>query len=216
MLEADSEKVYAKCFLMKGSRQMDAEMNNQPAKQDTAQWANELSNPEVQEALATLIHKLPQIKDAVEKAEQGIAAVSTFATDMDSLNYIAEGVDKFSKVALNKENLEALTVLIESLPRLAKMVTLLDKVCTTVEPLVTDKNSLAYLFDTAKVVTSPVTDRVEEGVSIVKEAQVRAERNRETISIFGVMKMLKDPAVQKGLKFTQALLDVLSEKKIVK
>ncbi|MFT9846555.1 DUF1641 domain-containing protein [Aneurinibacillus sp. REN35] len=195
---------------------MDAEMNNQPAKQDTALWANELSNPEVQEALATLIHKLPQIKDAVEKAEQGIAAVSTFATDMDSLNYIAEGVDKFSKVALNKENLEALTVLIESLPRLAKMVTLLDKVATTVEPLVTDKNSLAYLFDTAKVVTSPVTDRVEEGVSIVKEAQARAEQNRETISIFGLMKMLKDPAVQKGLKFTQAFLDILSEKKIVK
>ncbi|MBN6189356.1 DUF1641 domain-containing protein [Aneurinibacillus sp. BA2021] len=195
---------------------MDAEMNNQHAKQDPALWTNELSNPEVQEALAALIQKLPQIKDAVDKAEQGIAAVSTFATDMDSLNYIAEGVDKFSKVALSKENLEALAVLIESLPRLAKMVTLLDKVCTTVEPLVTDKNSLSYLFDTAKVVTAPVTDRVEEGVSIVKEAQARAERNRDTISIFGLMKMLKDPAVQKGLKFTQALLDILSEKKIVK
>ncbi len=195
---------------------MDAEMKNQNANQDPSLVANELSKPEVQEALVTLIQKLPQIKEAVVKAEQGIAAVSVFASDTDSLNYLAERVDKFSKLAFNKENVEALATIIESLPQLAKMVALLDKVYSTVEPLVSDKDTLAYLADTTKLVTDPVKDRVQEGVSIVKEANERAERNRDTISIFGVLKMLKDPAVQKGLKFTQALLEVLSEKKFAK
>jgi uncharacterized protein YjgD (DUF1641 family) len=195
---------------------MEVGTKHQNVEQNSALWLNELSNPEVQEALATLIQKLPQIKEAVVKAEQGIEVVSAFASDTDSLNYIAERIDNFSKLALNKENMEAITTIIEALPRIAKLVALLDRVYSTVEPLITDKDSLAYIADTVKVVTAPVTERVEEGVSIVKEAKERAARNPNTISIFGVLKLLKDPAVQNGLKFTQALLDILSEKKIVR
>lgn len=195
---------------------MDAEIKQQAPTQTTDQWVEELAKPEVQDALTTLIQKLPEIKEAINKAEQGIAAVSAFASDTDSLNYLSERVERFSQLAFNKENMEALAVLIESLPRLAKLVSVLDRVYSTVEPLISDKDSLAYLVDTAKVITTPVTDRVGEGVSIVKEAKERAARKTETISIFGLLKLLKDPAVQNGLKFTQSLLEILSEKKIVK
>ncbi|AMA72964.1 MULTISPECIES: DUF1641 domain-containing protein [Aneurinibacillus] len=195
---------------------MDTEIKQQNLKQDSALWINELSNPEVQEALAMLIQKLPQVKEAIVKVEQGVEVVSAFASDTDSINYLAERVDRFSKLALNKENMEALAVMIESLPRIAKCVTLLDRLFSTIEPLITDKESLAYLADTVKLVTTPVTERVQEGVSIVKEAKERAAQNQTNISIFGLLKLLKDPTVQDGLKFVQALLEVLSEKKVVK
>jgi uncharacterized protein YjgD (DUF1641 family) len=195
---------------------MDAEKNIKTSGKDSDLWLEELSNPEVQDSLATLIKKLPQIKEAVVKAEQGMELVSAFVSDTESINYLAERVEKFSNLALTKENMEALATIIESLPRLAKMVTLLDRVATTIEPLVTDKTILADLTDTAKLVTTPLKERVQEGTSIVKEAKQRAERNTSTISIFGALKLLKDPNVQYGLKFTQALLDILSEKKVVR
>ncbi|WP_027415662.1 DUF1641 domain-containing protein [Aneurinibacillus terranovensis] len=178
-------------------------------------WLNELSDPQVQEALTALIQKLPQIQEAMGKVEQGVEIVSSFARDTESINYLAERFERFSELALNKKNLESLAVIIENLPRIADMMLLLNRIASVVEPIITDKNSLAVVTDTAKLVTEPVTERVQEGISIVKEAKARAERNQTNVSIFGMLKLLKDPAVQKGFKFVQALLDVLSEKKIL-
>ncbi|WP_052947475.1 DUF1641 domain-containing protein [Aneurinibacillus tyrosinisolvens] len=194
---------------------MDAETTHQEPEKSSALWLNELSNPEIQEALATLIRKLPQITDAMEKAEQGIEMVSAFASDAESINYLAGRVSPLSKMALSQENLEALTVIIEKLPSIAKSVALLERVSSLVEPLA-NRDMLIAVTETVELVTSPVKERVQDGASIVKEAKERAERNQSTVSIFGLMKMLKDPAVQKGIKFVQALLDVLSEKKVIK
>jgi uncharacterized protein YjgD (DUF1641 family) len=179
------------------------------------QLLNELSSPQVQEALVALIQKLPQIKDAVDKAEQGIAALSHLPMGTESLNYLAERADQVSKLALNKENLEALGVIIEKLPNIAKMMTLLDRITPFLE-FVGNEEFVLALSEVFGVVTAPVKERVQDGISIVKEAKERAAKNNTTLSIFGLLKMLKDPAVQNGIKFTQALMDVVAEKKVVK
>lgn len=201
---------------------MEVETKQQDVQQ-SAQWMNELAKPEVQEALALLVQKLPQIKEAVVKAEQGIGLAAAFASDTESINYLAERASSISKFALNKENLEALATIMDSLPRLAKMVGALDRLYTTLEPVLTDKDILVDMANMVQVVAAPVTERVQEGVSMAKEgmsmvqeARERAARNTETLSIFGVLKMLKDPAVQNGLKFAQAMFDVMAERKVLK
>jgi uncharacterized protein YjgD (DUF1641 family) len=193
---------------------MDTE-NNQQVSGNVTNIVAELTNPEVQEALAGLIQKLPQIKGAVDKAEQGLAAAAAFANDNESLNSIFEGISNISRLGMNKENLEALTTIINSLPRIASMLTLLDSVAAKLEPVLSNKDYLANVMEAATVIAAPVTDKVQDGVSMVKEAKERAERNHTTISLFGMLKLLKDPGVQKGLKFTQAMLDVMNEKKVL-
>ncbi|BAU28264.1 uncharacterized protein YjgD (DUF1641 family) [Aneurinibacillus soli] len=201
---------------------MEVETKQQNA-QAIPQWMEQLEKPEVQNALAMLVEKLPQISDAVAKAEQGIDLAASFASDTESLNYLADRASSLSKFALNKENLEALGTIMESLPRLAKMVGALDRLYTTLEPVLTDKDILVDVAGMIQVVTAPVTERVQEGVSMAKEgmsmvqeAKARAARNHDTLSIFGVMKMLKEPAVQDGLKFAQAMFAVMAERKVLK
>jgi uncharacterized protein YjgD (DUF1641 family) len=198
----------------KGRRYMVVEVK-QGTEQTETQLLNELSSPQVQEALVALIHKLPQIKEAVDKAEQGIAAVTHLPMGLESLNYLAERADQVSKLALNKENLEALGVIIDKLPTIAKTMALLDRITPFLE-FVGNEEFVLALSEVFGVVTAPVKERVQDGISMVKEAKERAARNDTNLSIFGLLKMLKDPAVQNGIKFSQALMDVVAERKTVK
>jgi len=189
---------------------MSVETKQQEAGAD--QWLNELAKPEVQEALAVMIQKLPELKDTVLKIEQVVGSVSNMATDMGTIDSLVEPVDKVSKVLLNPETLDAMVVMIDKLPKIAKTLETLDKLSPFVEAL-TDKDNLKGIAGLVEVFATPVTERVQDGISMVKEAKERANQNTTTISLFGMMKILKDPAVQNGFKFLQALLDVSAEKK---
>lgn len=60
---------------------------------------------------------------------------------------------------------------------------------------------------------SPVTEPFEEGMAVLKEAKERADASTQRISLIGVVRMIGDPTVQSGLRFAQALLDVVGERK---
>lgn len=175
-------------------------------------WSQELSNPSVQDALTALIQKLPQINEAVAKMEQGIGVISAMAMDTQTFNNITEPISQISKVALNKENVEALASIADKLPRIAQSLELLEKVVPLLDSVAQKENWVA-MADLVEVLAAPVTERVQGGMSIVKEAKERSERNTSTVSIFGALKLLKDPLVQDGLKFIQALLEVSNEKR---
>lgn len=175
-------------------------------------WREELSNPSVQEALTALIQKLPQINEAIGKLEQGMQVISTLSTDTQTINTITEPISHISKVALSKENVEALASIADKLPRIAQSLELLDKVVPLIEKAGQRENWVA-MAGLAEVLAAPVTERVQDGMSLVKEAKARSERNTSDVSIFGVLKLLKDPFVQDGLKFIQALLEVANEKR---
>lgn len=175
------------------------------------QWVNELSNPEVQDALATLVQKLPQIKEAVVKLEQGLEVVTTLATDTDTINNIAQPISQVSKVALNKENINALLSLFEKLPKIAQAVEMLEKVTPFIE-VITKKENIVSVAEAADILIAPVTERVQEGMSMVKEAKARAQQRRDDVGIFDLLRILKDPTVQDGLKFVQSFLEIIAEK----
>lgn len=183
--------------------------------QTPAVLLEELSDPEVLQALITLIHKLPDLNQAINKMEQGISMVTMTVSDPEVLNQFTEPVNQLTKIALQQDNLEALSTIVEKLPRIAKSVELLDQIAPFVE-FISKRETLTAFAEVLELVTDPVRCRMQEGMSMVKEAQQRAKRDPSTISIFGVLKLLKDPTVQDGLKFIQAFLDVWQERKMVK
>lgn len=132
------------------------------------------------------------------------------------------------KVAVTQEQLDvldqllkpevqaSLTTLVDNLPKLAEMTTLLTKTYDFVTSVATDET---LKNDTVAAVTemaSPVVGTAKSLAQTAIEAKDRAEVSNETVGVFGLLKMLKDPQVQGALRFANAFLQVASERKQMK
>jgi uncharacterized protein YjgD (DUF1641 family) len=63
-----------------------------------------------------------------------------------------------------------------------------------------------------KEMAGPVVGTVKNLAATVIEAKDRAEASTETVSLFGMMRMIKDPQVQNVLRFMNAYLQVSGER----
>lgn len=174
----------------------------------------ELSDPEIQEALVSLIRKLPQVAEALTAAERGMAFVTAVANDRASLGYLLERMEQtYQQLDIGPETVEALVILLEKLPKLAKMAVAVEQWFDFIQAVLQDKESLRQLMEGAKELSAPVTGPLRDTMSLLQEAKQRSAAKQETITLFALLKMLKDPTVQKGLQFAQAFLEVVGERK---
>ncbi|GIP40457.1 hypothetical protein J31TS4_37370 [Paenibacillus sp. J31TS4] len=107
---------------------------------------------------------------------------------------------------------ESLTVLVENLPKLAEMVTLMTKAYDVAQSVASDRVLIEDLKGGMDEFVKPITTKAKSVAQAAIEAGERAQAEPATIGLFGLLKMLKDPQVQKTLRYTQAFLDVLGEK----
>ncbi|SDW98662.1 DUF1641 domain-containing protein [Paenibacillus sp. CF384] len=107
----------------------------------------------------------------------------------------------------------ALAVLIDHLPQLIEISTQLIKTYDFTQKVLSDRVLLA---DTAKVMKElaiPIETKVKAIATAAIEASDRAEQSKETIGLLGMLRLLKNPELQKMLRFGQAYLDILGERK---
>lgn len=117
---------------------------------------------------------------------------------------------------LKPEVQTSLNTLVEQLPKLTEMVNLLTKSYDFANSLATDPT---LKNDTVAAVTEMAAPVVSGAKSVARnalEAKDRAEESNESIGVFGLMKMLKDPQVQGVLRFANAFLQVSAEQKAKK
>ncbi|MCZ8522093.1 MULTISPECIES: DUF1641 domain-containing protein [Paenibacillus] len=107
---------------------------------------------------------------------------------------------------------ESLTVLVENLPKLAEMVTLLTKTYDIVQNVVTDKVLIEDIKGGVEEFVKPIGEKAKGLAAAAIEANDRTQVEASTVGLFGILKMLKDPQVQKTLRFAQAFLEVVGEK----
>lgn len=139
----------------------------------------------------------------------------------NTMQETAQGVDKASTInetdvldQLTKPEIQqALTVLVENLPKLAEMTTLLTKTYDIVQTVATDRVLIDDLKGGMEEFVKPVQEKAKGIAQAAIEANERAHDEVSTIGLFGILKMLKDPQVQQMLRFSQAFLDVLAERK---
>ncbi|WP_414674141.1 DUF1641 domain-containing protein [Ureibacillus endophyticus] len=114
---------------------------------------------------------------------------------------------------LKPEVQESLTTLVEALPKLAEVVTLLTKAYDMAQLVATDDVLKNDTVNAIKEVSVPVIDSVKGLASAAIEAKDRAEETNETIGLFGLLKLLKDPEAQKLFRFANAFLQIQAERK---
>jgi uncharacterized protein YjgD (DUF1641 family) len=174
----------------------------------TYDWINELERPEVQESLKQLIQKLPEIQRSMD-------SVGSLIQFSESVMRDHETIDKFEQrltySSINAESLEGLIELLGKLPVLLKLVERLELVTAFLENVWKDKESLDQLYQSA--LDFPVVERGKKTLELIDQIKEKAESQpQQQISIFTVLKWMKDPNVQKGLHYIQATLDTVSEK----
>lgn len=113
---------------------------------------------------------------------------------------------------LKPEVQQSLAVLIDNLPKLAEMVTVLTKTFDTVQSIATDRIFIEDMAGGMSEIVKPVKDKVKHIAAAAIEAGERSEADETTIGLFGLLRMLKDPQMQKMFRFTQAFLEITAQR----
>ncbi len=109
---------------------------------------------------------------------------------------------------LKPEVQESLTTLVEQLPKLTELVTVLTKSYDFAQSVATDDVLKNDTVSAIKEIAEPVADTVKNIAATAIEAKDRAEESNEVIGLFGLLRMLKDPQAQKLFRFVNAYLEI--------
>nr|WP_240545929.1 DUF1641 domain-containing protein [Paenibacillus artemisiicola] len=108
---------------------------------------------------------------------------------------------------------EALTKLADHLPKLAEMTALLTKFYDVARQAAGDRVLVQDTLGAVREVVKPMEATVKHLASAAIEARERAEREEAAIGLFGMLGLLKDPELQRMLRFGQAYLAILGERR---
>nr|WP_106781696.1 DUF1641 domain-containing protein [Lysinibacillus timonensis] len=114
---------------------------------------------------------------------------------------------------LKPEVQQSLTTLVEQLPKLTELVTILTKAYDLAQLVATDDVLKSDTVSAIKEVAEPVVGTVKNVAQVAIEAKDRADASNEVVGIFGILKLMKDPEVQKVFRFANAYLQVVAERK---
>ncbi|TVX99107.1 DUF1641 domain-containing protein [Cohnella terricola] len=108
---------------------------------------------------------------------------------------------------------QAITALVDQLPKLAEMMTVMSGIYDLAQKVAKDRVLIQDTLDGFQSVLKPLGEKVKDYASAAIEANDRADQGGPTIGVFGMVKLLKDPELQRMLRFGQAYLDILGERR---
>ncbi|WP_067922659.1 DUF1641 domain-containing protein [Alicyclobacillus shizuokensis] len=139
----------------------------------------------------------------------------TQATLPEAANSL-QSKDEVFDLLLKPEVQQSLATLVENLPRIAGMVAVLNKVCDLTKEVLTDAEFMGAVDEMIREKTKPIQAKLGDLPSAIREAKQRAEASNAQIGLFGILRLLKEPVVQKNLRFVAALCEVLAERDAAK
>jgi uncharacterized protein YjgD (DUF1641 family) len=135
------------------------------------------------------------------KAEQELPNLAASLEQLDVLDQL-----------LKPEVQQSLTILVEQLPKLTELATILTKSYEFAQSITTDEVLKSDTVGALQEIMEPITETARSIAATAIEAKDRAEENKEVIGLFGLLKMLKDPQVQQLFRFVNAYLQVSKER----
>lgn len=190
-----------------------AEMTEQ---QRLSSVVNELKQEENIESLLYLVNMLPQIKQTFKTVHDIADFIRSAVGDPQSIEEIVTDIEEsLSPYRITPENLQAAVSLLNRLPAILEIINQLEPVVLFAGSVLKDKESISYLKESLRETYETLTEGAESMIDIVKETKQRAEqqKGREKISVLGMLKMLKDPSVQKGFIYMKLFLEVINDRR---
>lgn len=117
---------------------------------------------------------------------------------------------------LKPEVQESITALVNELPKLTEMMTTLTNIYDLAQSLSTDAVLKNDIVGAVGEIATPVVNSAKGLAATAIEAKDRAAESTETIGLFGIIRLLKEPQVQQLFRFANAFLQVNEEHKNLK
>jgi uncharacterized protein YjgD (DUF1641 family) len=108
---------------------------------------------------------------------------------------------------------EFLVTTVQMIPKITNIMKITSEMYDLTEALLRDTEMLEIFEEAMKGTTDPIQDAIEDGVALVHEAKERAESDTSNVGMIGLYRMLKDPTIQKNLRFMKALLAIIAERR---
>lgn len=141
-----------------------------------------------------------------------MSETATQAAASEAAETASRGEQDVLDQLLRPEVQKSLSELIEQLPKLSEMVGMMTKAYDIAQSVATDRILIDDLKGGLNEIVKPIQEKAKGIAQSVVEANDRAQLDTSTVGLFGVLKMLKDPQVQKTFRFIQAFLDVTAER----
>ncbi|MBT2571501.1 hypothetical protein [Planococcus sp. ISL-110] len=169
-----------------------------------------LADPEVKQSITNLLNRLPELEKGIGSLEN---VVDFGQSLLDDKPFIDDMENKLAIHQLDMETLSSLLILLEKLPILIASINKIEESLAFVTAISQDAASVDYLTHQVNVYTEPVIAEGRKGMAFISTVKMKAEKDKKRYSIFSVFRWLKDPAVQKGFRYINAILVTLNEKK---
>lgn len=167
-----------------------------------------LTRPDVEQALVSLVERLPEIERSLRRLEDAVDFGVATVNDQQVRQKVDTLLDESN---LQIETLEAAVELAEKLPMLLQVTNQLERVLTFAEDVYSDEQTHELIGQRVEEYVSPVKEKADATRTMLTEIRTRVERDDRHITLFSLVRWLKEPSVQHGLKYMQATIEVLSE-----
>ncbi|MGM9988083.1 MAG: hypothetical protein ACI35O_12770 [Bacillaceae bacterium] len=169
-----------------------------------------LEQEEQVESLNYLVNKLPEFTKALQSLEEPLLFATSILQDKTTMSNAVRNVEeKWEQLHIGPEHMEALVSMLHMLPRIMPMLQKIEETALFVQEVLQDKQSIGYLMKGVEELPP-----VSVGIDVVKETNKRFSTQQEfaNVSVFRLLKLLKDPTVKKGFHYLEVLLQVVNEK----
>lgn len=168
-----------------------------------------LAQDEQAESLQYLVEKLPELASSVQMIEDKMDFATAALNDHHSLRSTVNEIEnKIEQLRFNEEHFNAIIDMMHLLPKFVPMMEQADRLMDFAQNVMEDEKTTQSFIDGINEVVP-----LKKGAEILEKTTEHFQQNEDTtpISIFGLMRMLKDPTVQHSLKYMQSLLYVVGK-----
>ena len=169
-----------------------------------------LEKEEQIESIQYLVEKLPSFVSSVKVIEDKLDFVVEALTDSKSLSMVFEETErKIAQLRLSEEHFDAMLELVHTLPKLVPVIKQIENIMDFAKDVWGDERTFEAIVEGVNDVVP-----VKKGAEIIEETNEHFKANEDMapISLFGLLRMLKDPTIQHGLKYLQSFLYVVNKR----
>lgn len=172
-----------------------------------------LTRPDVEQALVSLAERLPEIEKSLRRLEDAVDFGVATMNDQQVKDKVDTLLDSSN---IQIETLEAALKLVEKLPLLLQVTNRLENIFAFGQDVYQDLETRALIGQRVDEYVTPIKAKMETTHALFEEVQLRVDRDNRHISLFSLMRWMKEPSVQHGLKYMQATIEVMTERSNMK
>ncbi|WP_304458255.1 DUF1641 domain-containing protein [Alicyclobacillus sendaiensis] len=184
--------------------------NNHTVEVNGAQRA--LGDPDFQEKFVRVIERLAEWEEALGDLPTAIAFGKELVQDRESMRYLLTSASDEIPLRVDRDTLVALAEILNALPTLVELMRPLLQFAEFAKAVLEDRASVEYLFASLTSEIESMQRRMEEARIIAREAGRVAAEDRTPVTVWSLLRLLKEPIVQKGLRYAKAFVQVAQDR----